>query len=46
MSGYPHPYQQHCDANCGCCEPLADSTESAFLMPESDQEADCGDSDL
>ena len=41
-----HPYQQHCDANCGCCTPITDQAESddsALLIPE---EADCGDNDL
>lgn len=45
MSRYQHPYQQHCEPNgsCGCCEPQAESNDSAFLMPESNQEADNGD---
>lgn len=34
----PNIYAQHCepDGSCGCCADLteADSTESAFLMPE------------
>ncbi|GGJ59058.1 hypothetical protein GCM10007173_17270 [Glutamicibacter ardleyensis] len=37
MSSYPHPYQRHCDQNCGCCAPITDQAESddsAFLMPE------------
>lgn len=48
MSRYPHPYAQHCepDGSCGCCEPEAESYDSAFLMPESAQEVDCGDQDL
>lgn len=45
MSRYPHPYAQHCDANCGCCEPQAESYDSAFLIPESNEEVDCGDQD-
>lgn len=45
MSRYPHPYAQHCDANCGCCEPLDLENSGSFFMPESDQEADCGDTD-
>lgn len=30
-------YAQHCDRNCGCCEPITDQAESddsAFLMPK------------
>lgn len=39
-------YAQHCDQNCGCCEPITDQAESGDSALLISEEADCGDNDL